>query len=35
MYMYIKLPLYLYFYMALGLNDFDGGLIHYSGHWKG
>jgi hypothetical protein len=24
------------FYMALGLNDFDGGnrQINYSGHWK-
>jgi hypothetical protein len=21
----IKLPMYLFFYMALGLNDFDGG----------
>jgi hypothetical protein len=26
--------MYLFFYMALGLNDF-GGQIHYSGHWKG
>jgi hypothetical protein len=33
--MYIKLPVYLFFYMALGFNDFDGGQIHYSGHWKG
>jgi hypothetical protein len=23
--MYIKLPIYLYIYMALGLNDFDAG----------
>jgi hypothetical protein len=23
--MYIKLPMYLLFYMALGLNDFDAG----------
>jgi hypothetical protein len=23
--MYIKLPMYLFFYMALGLNDFDAG----------
>ncbi len=23
------------FYMAFGLNDFDGGQIHYSAHWKG
>jgi hypothetical protein len=22
---YIKFPMYLFFYMALGLNDFDGG----------
>ncbi len=27
--------MYLFFYMALGLNDFDGGKIHYLGHWKG
>jgi hypothetical protein len=25
--MYIKLPIYLFFYMALGLNDFDGGIM--------
>jgi hypothetical protein len=31
----IKLPMYLFFYMALGLNDFDAGNIHYKGHWKG
>jgi hypothetical protein len=24
-FMYINLPMYLFFYMALGLNDFDGG----------
>jgi hypothetical protein len=30
--MYIKLPMYLFFYMALGLNDFDGGQIHFKGH---
>jgi len=23
--LYIKLPMYLFFHMALGLNDFDGG----------
>jgi hypothetical protein len=23
--MYIKLPMYLFFYVALGLNDSDGG----------
>jgi hypothetical protein len=23
--MYIKLPMYLFFYMALGLNNFDAG----------
>jgi hypothetical protein len=23
--MYSKLPMYLFFYLALGLNDFDGG----------
>jgi hypothetical protein len=23
------------FYMALGLDDFDGGQIHFEGHWKG
>jgi hypothetical protein len=26
--------LYLFIYMALGLNDFDGGKSIYSGHWK-
>jgi hypothetical protein len=32
--MYIKLPMYLFFYVALGLNDFDAGKsITY--HWKG
>jgi hypothetical protein len=32
--MYIKLPMYLFVYLALGFNDFDGGnpLL---GHWKG
>ncbi len=23
------------FYLALRLNDFDAGNIHYDGHWKG
>jgi hypothetical protein len=27
--MYIKLPMYLFFYTALGLNDF------HAGYWKG
>ncbi len=27
--------MYLFFYMALGLNDFDASNIHYEGHWKG
>jgi hypothetical protein len=31
--MYIKLPIYLFLYMALGLNDFDA--IHYSGPRNG
>ena len=33
--MYIKLPMYLFLYMALGPNDFDAGNIHYKGHLKG
>ena len=33
--LYIKLPMYLFFYMALGLNDFEAGNIHYEGHLKG
>ncbi len=34
--MYIKLPLYLFFYMALGLNDFDSGKsISIEGYSKG
>jgi hypothetical protein len=27
--------MYLFFYMALGLNDFEAGNIHYLGHLKG
>jgi hypothetical protein len=27
--------MYLFFYIDLGLNDFEVGYIHYSGHWKG
>ena len=33
--MYIKLPMYLFFYMALGRNDFEAGNVHYEGHLKG
>jgi hypothetical protein len=33
--MYIKLPMYLFFYTALGLNDFDGGYSNFEGHWNG
>ena len=27
--------MYLFFYMALGLNDFEAGNIHYLGYLKG
>jgi hypothetical protein len=30
---YIKLPMYLFFYVSLGLNDFDGG--NYSAIGRG
>jgi hypothetical protein len=33
--MFIKLPMYLFFYMVPGLNDFEVSKIHYFGHWKG
>jgi hypothetical protein len=37
--MYIKLPMYLFYYMALGLNNFDAGksptrVIGRGGSWK-
>jgi hypothetical protein len=32
---FIKLPMCLFFLMALGLNDFDAGNIHTKGNWKG
>ncbi len=34
--MYLKFPMYLFFYVALGINDFwYRKKINYSGHWKG
>ena len=29
-----KLPMNLFFYMALAPYDFDAGQRHYAGHWK-
>ena len=31
----IKLPMNLFFYMALAPYDFDAGQRHYLDHWKG
>ncbi len=33
--MYIKLAMYLFFYMALIVNGFEVCNIHYKGHWTG